>query len=69
MKKTVEIEVKPEPTVEEIQTIEKPGDPEKIKKELKKRTKKKTTKKLLKEKKQLKRNQLKENHLFSKKNH
>jgi DNA topoisomerase I len=44
VKKTVEIEVKPEPTVEEIQTIEKPGDPEKIKKELKKRTKKKTTK-------------------------
>lgn len=55
VKKTVEIAVKPEPGAEELETIEKPGDPEKIEKELKKREpkpkKKKTTLKKTPEKK------------------
>ena len=43
VKKTVEIEEKPKPSIEDLQTIEKVGDETKIKKERKKREKSKTT--------------------------
>ena len=45
VKKTVEIAVKPTPSVEDLQIVEKAGDPEKIEKELKKRASKRVTKK------------------------
>jgi DNA topoisomerase I len=45
VKKSVEIAVKPKPSVEDLQTVEKAGDAEKIEKELKKRASKKVTRK------------------------
>ncbi len=50
VKKTVEVEFKPKPSVEELQTVETPGDPEKIEKELKKRAKKTPKRKATKKK-------------------